>query len=207
MYSDPFFLNGNNGGYGAMPQQPYGYGGYALPPGYANMLYQRPPESAGASLVRGLPAAYYQFKGMNTRPMENIGASMGNIADAIGNPDNPLYQKIYNQEKGQAQQDLAAALQEMSNQNRKLSALGRTPLFNPERGGEQMFRAQVSGYQDAQNQARSRARDILTKQLGAQQDNFNAQSAIAQNQLKNNAMSAGGFGSIADFLPSLMKMF
>jgi hypothetical protein len=67
--------------------------------------------------------------------------------------NNPLYQQIYGQQKEQGQQNLAESIAELTGQNRKLASMGRVPLFDPERGGEQLFRGVTSGYQDVQNKA------------------------------------------------------
>lgn len=176
-------------------QQPSYGGGYG---------YQEP---ALSSLTRGIPSIVYSFQGKNLKPMQDIASQMGNLANAQYNNDNPLYQDVYNDERGDIQQDLAGAIAEAVRQNRKASALGRTPLFDAERGGETQFRALTQGYADAQGQARMRAREILKGGQNSLSGVFAAQNAMANEAFQNKQRKATGFSGIADILPSLLKLF
>lgn len=160
-----------------------------------------------AGLLKAGSAANYNLQGTNLKPQQSIASEMGNLADAQYNPSNPLYQQVYNQENQSAKQDLATAIAEASRQNRKLSVLGRTPLFDPERGGEQMFRQTIQGYQGAQDQARARARQILGAGQNALNTNLQAQKSLAGQTEQNQQKKAFGFGNIADSLPFLAKLF
>lgn len=106
-----------------------------------------------ASLLQALPSINYEMKGLNTGPSAANAAQMGQVAGAQMNPDNPLYKKLYGQYQQQGQQNLAYQMQQLGSQNRKLSSMGRVPLFDPERGGEQLFRGLTQGYQDVGNNA------------------------------------------------------
>lgn len=182
-------------------------GGYGYPYGYPfGMGMQREPENPFASMLRGIPAAYYSFQGKNIGPLKDIASQIGNLANAQYDESNPLYQHLYEQERGAGMQDLAGAINELSRQNRKLSSMGRTPLFNEKRGGEQIFRQLTQGYQNAQNDARSRARNILGVGQNALNNTYNAYANIANGQVQNNAMKASGFGSIADVVGSFLRM-
>jgi len=138
------------------------------------------------SLVSSIPAYNYSKKaGRYMQPAQDIAAAYGNM-------DNPMYQKIYGQQKQAGQQNIAEVIAEMQRQNRKSSAMGRTPLFSQERGGEQQFRGLVQGYQDAQNNAMGQTNDILgnmyTQQ--AQLGTANAANAAKRSSVKGNVYGA-----------------
>lgn len=200
---------GTPGGYGRAPAQ-YNNSNSAVPNQRTSMNYGQQPQT-GADLLSGLLKSYagynYNSTGTNTAPQQATLGKMQELADAQVNTDSPLYQQTYNQEKDAGNQDLSAAIAEMSRQNRKLSQLGRVPLFDPERGGEQQFRQTVQGYQDVQNQARMRARQILGAGQQAQSGVYAQQGNIAQTQDANNKKQAFSFGNIADALPLIAKLF
>lgn len=85
--------------------------------------------------------------------------------------NNKKYKQFYGQFRQQGQQNIADFIAEAQRQNRKQSAMGRTPLFSPERGGEVMFREMIRGYQDNQNTASGMALDATSKALQQQQQN------------------------------------
>lgn len=120
-----------------------------------------------------------------------------NTANAMSNMDSPQFQNIYRQQKDYGQQNLAAALMEASNQNRKLSMMGRTPLFDPERGGEQQFRGLMQGYQDVGNQASTNTHGILNN--AAQMQALMAQQRTSTAQ-KQAGISGNLFGALAKIL-------
>lgn len=151
--------------------------------------------------------ASHNLRGANLRPQQGIAAEISNLSNAQYNQDNPLFQQIYGQERNSAQQDLASVIAEMTRQNRKQSALGRTPLFDQERGGETQFRALTQGYQDAQNTARTRAREILSGGQKALTGAFNAQNSLSAMQEQNKKRKLQGIGNIADILPIFGGMF
>lgn len=186
-YGYPSF---GGGGYGALPWQ-----GQAQ--GSGNIL---------SALLKSGAAANYNFQGMDLGPMQGAAANMSRYAGAIANPDDPTYQKLYESERGNSMQDLAAAIAEMSRQNRKLSSMGRTPLFSQERGGEQMFRTMTQGYSTAQDTARQRAREILGAAGNAAGNMFSAYGTLAGARQQNQKQQAFGFGNIADAIPLLGKL-
>jgi hypothetical protein len=83
--------------------------------------------------------------------------------------NNKRYKQFYQQFRQQGQQNIADMIAEASRQNRKASAMGRTPLFSPERGGETIFREMMRGYQDNQHQASQAALSASTQALKQQQ--------------------------------------
>ncbi len=197
-----------------VPDQPYGYQFNGVPGGimspYGQPTYnqqpmygqQMPTQQSGsqntiADLLSGLgksgAAASYNFKGTNLGPQQNI-------ADAMINNDNPLYQKLYGQNKQQGQQNLVDSIAELMRQNRSGIASGRPGLLNDERGGESVFRNLTRGYQDVQNQARQQT-------LGQLQGSYGNYNNLAQQGDLNNKKKAFGFGNIADALPLIAKLF
>lgn len=163
-----------------------------------NMLTPQAMNAAQNTPADNIAGALKSWAGYNYNSKgTDLGPQM-TAANAMVDSSSPLFQKVYNQERGSAQQDLASAIAEASRQNNKLSMLGRTPLFSPERGGETQFRALTQGYQTAQDTARNRAREIL----GA---NLSAQNSFAQQRDANSKKKAFGFGNIADFLPLALK--
>lgn len=95
---------------------------------------------------------------------------MRRLSDALSNPNDPLYKQYVAEETDAGLLDYTQGLQELINQNRRLTSMGRTPLFDEERGGEQMFRALTLGRASANQQARELARKRLRQgidELGA----------------------------------------
>lgn len=138
-----------------------------------------PIQSLGAALP-----AYNYTKKLNKylQPAEEA-------LSAMGNTDSALYQDIYGQQKQQGQDNLAYQIAELGRQNRKLSSMGRTPLFDAERGGETMFRGLTQGYQDIQNQAADQTQNILgnlykgRSAQGLQRAQYGAQKASTKGNI------------------------
>lgn len=195
---------------------PYGMGGYGAYPGYPpTMPYDygygmgREPtvfDTIGG-LIKSGAAANYNLKGMNLGPMRDIASQINALSNAQYDPSDPLYQRVYEAERGAGMQDLSASIAEASRQNRKLSASGRTPLFDPERGGELAFRTMARGYQDVQSEARQRARQILAGGQAAKTGAYGAYGTLAQSQDANKKKKAFGIGNIAGMLPLLGRAF
>lgn len=159
-----------------------------------------------AGLGKSFAGARYNLKGANLAPLQNIAGEIGRLSKAQYDPNDPLFQSLANEERGNIQQDMAASIAEAVRQNRKLSSMGRTPLFDASRGGEMQFRAMTQGYSDAQSKARDRARQILGAGQNAQIGNFAAQSTLTGLKDTNQKRKAYGLGNIADALPFLGRM-
>ena len=148
------------------------------------LMSQQP--SAGQSIASAIP--FYNLP----KKQQQYFQPAYDATSAMGDMDNPLYQKIYGQKRQAGQQNLAESIRELSGQNRKLQMLGRSPLLDNERGGEAIFRNLMRGYQDVQNQAATDTESTLgdiAKQrymMGAQQ------SQLAQNKagIKGNLLGA-----------------
>lgn len=178
---------------------------------YSNLLPWQQQEQTPLDYLSGIGksigAARYNFSPQDLGPMRDIASQIGSLAHGQYDPNDPNYQRIYELERGQGMQDLSAAISEMSRQNRKLSSMGRTPLFSPERGGEMQFRAMAKGYQDTQTQSRNRAREILGVGQNALAGAFGAYGQLGQAQDMNKKKEAFGIGNIADMLPLLGGLF
>lgn len=120
-------------------------------------------------------------------------------AQAQIDPNSPMFQNLYKAEKQQGQDDLAFQIAELQRQNRKATTMGRTPLFNAERGGETLFRGMAQGTMHAGDAARQRTYGRLqsaTPQL------FN----MGQQQQQSGLDKAYGVGGIVDALRSLFNL-
>lgn len=146
--------------------------------------------STGQSLASAIP-----FLGLPNQQQQNLKPYQQTI-DAIGNTQNPMYQQIYGQQKQQGQDNLAQEIAQLSGQNRRLSAMGRTPLFDQERGGEQLFRGLTQGYQDVQNQAANNTRSILGTQAQGYGNIAGQQNQIAANKAGINGNLLGGLAKL-----------
>lgn len=145
-------------------------------------------QSPFQSLVGALPA--YNYAKNANQYYQPAMQTMNAMAD----PNSAQYQNIYSQQKQQGQQNLAEVIAEAQRQNRKAGAMGRTPLFSQERGGEDIFRNLTKGYQDTQNQAAGQTQDILGNL-------FKNQAAMGATQAANGAklssVKGNAYGALA----------
>lgn len=145
------------------------------------------------------------FSGTNYKPVQALSGELTNLSNAYSDTSNPLYKKIYGEELQSNQQNLAQAINEAMNQNRKAAALGRVPLFSPERAGETAFRTLAAGYANSQDAARQRAREIIGATMQAKQGAMNAAATTAQAQQANKVDRLLGVNTVSKALPLLLK--
>lgn len=145
------------------------------------------------SLLTALPAYSHSKK------LDKFYQPANEALNAMGDTNSGLYQNIYGQQKQQGQDNLAYQIAELSRQNRKLSMLGRTPLFSAERGGETLFRGLTQGYQDIQNKAGDQTQDILA-QL------FRGRSIMGEIGAKNSAKKSAVKGNLYGTLATLFGL-
>lgn len=153
-----------------------------------------------SSLLQAIPAIMASFKGLNTGGQQGTTGQMQNVSNAMYNVQNPLYQQLYGQNKQAIQQNEGNAISQAEGQNRRLSAMGRTPLFSPERNGEMAFRTAVQGAGQAGQQAQQQTEGQLAQASNALHGVYGAQQANTENQFGNTSLGLGGFNSIADLL-------
>lgn len=117
------------------------------------------------SLLTAIPGLMNAFSGGTTAPyqkqQEQIAGRQNQLSQALTDTNNPLYQQLYGQYKAQNQSNMANTISQLQGQNRMYSSMGRTPLFSPERGGEDIFRALMQQSQNGGVQADQQTRQSL----------------------------------------------
>jgi hypothetical protein len=196
-------------GTGGMPQMPMN-----LMQGLQGMQGVQSPQQLQnnqqygiSTLTQGIPNMLAGFGALGNQGGINNVSKMGNnsanLANALTNTNNPLYQQLYGQYKQQNMQNLTEAANMLQGQNRMNAAMGRTPLFARGREGEQSFRNLMQGYENnninAQNQARGTLMQGLQGSNAALQGNMAANAA--QKQQTGNML--GGFSNLADLFKGL----
>ena len=156
-------------------------------------LWQQSQMSPVQSLATAIPA--YQ----HSRNLDQYMAPAQQSANAMVDINSPQYQNLYNQQKLQGQQNLAEQIQQLSAANRKLSMMGRTPLFDQQRGGEQLFRRLTKGYQDIQNTAANQTQDLLGRSFATQQ-------ALGGQKQQNAASKSSVTGNILGVVAKLFGL-
>lgn len=159
-----------------------------------------------STLLQAIPAIRTGLKGKDLSQQKRTSAEMGNVANAQYNMDNPLYQRLYEQNRRAGQQDLASTIAEISRQNRKLTSMGRKPLLDQERGGESIFRNLIMGQQDVGNQARQGAFGQLQQGQNALAGLYDAQNLTADQGYDNKLRKVGAYYSIGDVLQNLFGL-
>lgn len=156
------------------------------------------------SLISAIPSLMSDFSGGTSAPyqkqQEQIAARQNQYAAALGDTNNPLYQQMYGQYKQQNQNNMASMIAEAQGQNRMNSAMGRTPLFNNERGSENIFRSMMQQGQNSGVQADTQTRQALAQGM---QGNAAAQgqySTISPYTQSANAQQLSGFQGISNLL-------
>lgn len=163
------------------------------------MLNSNLPHQA-ASILGVLSSLGLLGRNSASNRMSGLSGQISDLSSAQGNPGNPLYQQLYGQQKQKNINDLTEAANTLAGQNRNLTGMGRTPLFDAERGGEQMFRGLTQGYQNADVQAQNQTNDILQQRMNALRGAYGTQQAQNGYQVGQNNRFLGGIGSLADIL-------
>jgi len=176
--------------------------------------------SALPYLLKTAPSIKAGYEGINLKQqkqaldqMNQLAGQQKQLAAAQSDMNNPLFQNIYQQERGAGQQDLAETIAELSRQNRKLTSMGRSQLLDRERGGESIFRNLVMGQQDVGNQARqntfgrlSSVQQALGNAGNAYGSIFSGQKNIAGQELQNKGYSIGASATLGDTLQKLFGL-
>lgn len=121
------------------------------------------------------------------------------LSQALGDPNDPLYKQFETQEMDAALSDYSQSLQSLINQNRRMRSMGRTPLFDEERGAEQIFRAGLLG----RNAAGQQARDLARKRIAGAIEAGKIGSGVAMQtsdaqRARRSATSANQLGLLQD---------
>lgn len=159
------------------------------------------------SLISAIPGLISDFKGDQSAPyrkqQEEIANRQNQLSQAMTDVNNPLYQQLYGQYKQQNQSNMAQVIAEAQGQNRMNSAMGRTPLFSQERGGENIFRSLMQGYQNQGVQADQQTRQALTQAMGGNQAAQSQYGAITPTTARANAQEQSGYQGIEGLLRSM----
>lgn len=117
------------------------------------------------SLIPTVAAAYSALKSSKPTAAEN--AQMQELANEryyqqqAADPNSQLMKAYANANRDQLDREYAGSITDLINQNRRQTALGRQPLFDPERGDQQIYRAQQLGYQANADKARAMAQQTI----------------------------------------------
>ncbi len=173
-------------------------------PGYQQPQYQNQGADQNShiasSLLQFIPGLMSNFKGQNIAPQQQTSGNLGQITNAMTNTANPLYQQLYGQNRQSMMQDLGQATAALEGRNRSLSAMGRVPLFSPERGGEAAFRNVTQGYENAGQQAANMTMNQLSNAGSMYGNLMNAQNNISNLKAQNKSQELTGYENLANAL-------
>lgn len=158
------------------------------------------------SLLTAIPGLMNAFGGGTTMPyqrqQEQIAGRQNQISQALTDTNNPLYQQLYGQYKAQNQANMADTISQLQGQNRMNASMGRVPLFNQERGGENIFRALMQQSQNGGVQADQQTRNYLMGGLQGGASALGGYNAITPYAKQANASQLSGYQGIYDLLNS-----
>lgn len=150
-----------------------------------------------SSLLQFIPGLMSNFKGQDIKPQQQSTGQLGQITNAMTNTANPLYQQLYGQNRQSMMQDLGQDTASLEGRNRSLSAMGRTPLFAPGRGGETAFRNMTQGYENAGQQAATQTMGQLAAAGNMTGNLMNAQNNVSALQTQNKNSKLTGYENLA----------
>lgn len=156
-----------------------------------------------SSLLQAIPAIITGLKGKNLKPQRQTLNQLSNLSTAQYDMGNPYFQQLYGQEREAGQQDLASTIAELSRQNRKAVALGRTPLLDQERGGESVFRNLIAAQQGIGDQARRNTFGQLRNAQSGLNDIYNNQGGLADREYENKGERVTAYANIGEVLKKL----
>lgn len=157
------------------------------------------------SLLTAIPSLMQDFGGGTSAPylkqQKALADQQQQISQALTQgPSNPLYQQMYGQYKQQGQNQLGQGIAELQAQNRLNTNMGRTPLFNQERGGEQLFRNLMQGYQNVGTQADQQTRGNLMQASQATNAGLGAYGNTSRFAQNANSAQLSGYNTIYNLL-------
>lgn len=156
------------------------------------------------SLLGSIPSLISDFSGNTTAPYQKqqkeIADRQNQYSQALTDVNNPLYQQLYGQYKQQNQSNMAQGIAEAQAQNRLNAGMGRVPLFNNERGSENIFRNLMQGYQNQGVQADQQTRSALQQGLMGNQLAQSQYGQISPYTIAANKQQNMGYQGIYDLL-------
>lgn len=159
------------------------------------------------SLIGAIPGLISDFNGSTTAPyqqqQQQIAQRQNQLSQALTDNNNPLYQQIYGQYKQQNQANLADVIAQAQGQNRMNASMGRVPLFNDERGSENIFRQLATQAQNGGVQADQQARQALTQAMGGNQMAQSQYGAITPTTARANTAQLSGYQGIQNIMQNM----
>lgn len=156
------------------------------------------------SLLGSIPSLISDFSGNTSAPYQKqqkeIADRQNQYSQALTDVNNPLYQQLYGQYKQQNQTNMAQGIAEAQAQNRLNAGMGRVPLFNNERGSENIFRNLMQGYQNQGVQADQQTRQALQQGLQGNQMAQSQYGQISPYTIAANKQQNMGYQGIYDLL-------
>lgn len=156
------------------------------------------------SLLTAIPGIKADFNKSTSSPyqkqQEELAQRMAQITSAQTDTSNPLYKQIYGNYADQNRQNMAQVIAEAQGQNRMATGMGRTPLFDPGRGGETLFRSLMQQQQGAGVQADQQTRQALSGALSGTNMAGNYYNQISPMTAKGNSQELAGYQGISDLL-------
>lgn len=165
------------------------------------------------SLVPAVASLYGAYKSSQPtaaeKSQEQALANQQYYQQQLADPNSTLMQQYAASNRDLLDRQFAGSINDLVNQNRRLTGLGRTPLFDPERGDQQILRAQQLGFQQNADTARQQAGQTiagLASGSGSLASGYgntvaNAQKRQTQQNLFPTAAAQGG----ASILQSLFN--
>lgn len=156
------------------------------------------------SLIGAIPSLMSDFSGGTSAPylkqQQQIAARQNQLSQAMTDTNNPLYQQLYGQYKQQNQANMASTIAEAQGQNRMNAAMGRTPLFNNERGSENIFRNIVQQGQNSGVQADTQTRQALGQAMVGGASALGGYNSVSPYAQSANAQQLSGYQGISNLL-------
>ena len=91
---------------------------------------------------------------------------LGILAQQLLDPESDLLARLEAQEEEQLNREFSQGIAQLLRANQRQQRLGNVPVFDPERGEEDIFRAVQSGRVAAKNLARQKARERVGQAAG-----------------------------------------
>lgn len=161
------------------------------------------------SLLTSIPGLMADFSGSTSDPYadqkKQLAGRMAQISAAQTDTSNPLYKQLYGQYQDQNRQSMAQTIAEAQAQNRMANRNGRTPLFDPSRGGETLFRSLMQGYQGQNQQADQQTRQALAGALGGTGSTGNFYNQITPGAARANSQQLAGYQGVSDIVRNVMQ--
>lgn len=156
----------------------------------------------GAGLVSLIPSLVQLFSGTKSNSGSIASQSQG-IANAMTNTQNPLYQQLYGQFNQQNKTNAASAISAADAQNRLNAAMGRVPLFSPERRGQESFRNSILASQNAGQTANQQTLATLQAANRGLSGALDAGNEAYKARFNNQVGNVLGYSNLANFLGAL----